>query len=63
MLEYAADVANCAMFLADAMGALDLQLLHPGPIEYDSEHQGIATPEAFAAYKTQAHRWAEGMLT
>jgi hypothetical protein len=61
ILEYAADVGNCAWFVADKHQALDLDLLHPGPIEYDEEQEPVATPETLAAMRRAAYDFAESV--
>lgn len=60
--EYAADVGNCAWFLADHHGALAVEPTHVGPIEYDDEHMEHVQPADFAEYKRIAHEWAGGIL-
>lgn len=58
-LEYAADVGNCAWFVADKMQALDTALLTEGPVEYDPDGDPVLTPAGFAAMKAACHGWAD----
>lgn len=59
VLEYAADVGNCAWFCADSFEALDPALLHEGPIEYDQDHEGLDIDGMeFSEYKRITHDWA-----
>lgn len=63
ILHYAADVGNCAWFIADKYKALDVALLGDvggTPIEYGDDP--VDTPEGFSNKKQRALELAKEML-
>jgi hypothetical protein len=64
VLEYVADVGNCAWFVADFFGLLSVPIehMHRGPIEYMSERMPGVTPEQLQTLKKNADTIVRAML-